>query len=504
MEARMAGHEVLLTVEEMRRAESAASGGGSTLPLMRAAGRAVASAAQAVAPQGRILVIAGRGNNGGDGFVAARHLRETGREVAVMLLCARETLRGDAATVAAEWDGPVLAFDPGALGGCSLLIDAIFGAGLDRPIKGVPADLIEAINAGPIPVLSVDLPSGINADTGAVMGCAIRARHTVTFFRRKPGHLLLPGRQHCGRVQVADIGVGEAVLDSVGARTVANGPELWRGAVPVPQLDGHKYSRGHAVVVSGGASSTGAARLAARGALRVGAGLVSVASPHDALAINAAALTAIMVRLVDSPDDLRALLSDRRIVSLVIGPGSGVGERTRAMVLAAAGAGRALVLDADALTSFAESRDSLIGSLQAAGVAVLTPHYGEFARLFPDLASLPSKLDKARRAAALSHAIVVLKGPDTVVAAPDGRAAIAGNAPPWLATAGSGDVLSGIIAGLLAQGVPGFDAASMGVWLHGEAGLEFGPGLIAEDLPEAMPAVLRRLFAACGAGQTTA
>jgi hydroxyethylthiazole kinase-like uncharacterized protein yjeF len=496
--------DVLLTAEEMRRAENAASGGGSTLALMRAAGLAVASTALALAPQGRILVIAGRGNNGGDGFVAAGQLLAAGRDVAVMLLCARETLRGDAATVAAEWPGPVLAFDAAALGGYSLLIDAIFGSGLDRPIKGSPADLIHAVNLGQTPVLSVDLPSGINADTGAVMGCAIRARDTVTFFRRKPAHLLVPGRQHCGRVHVADIGIGDAVLDGIGARTFANGPQLWRGAVPMPHPEGHKYARGHAVVVSGGASSTGAARLAARGALRAGAGLVSVASPQDALAINAAALTAIMVRLVESPQDFTALLSDRRIVSLVIGPGSGVGERTCAMVLAAAYAGRALVLDADALTSFAQCQDSLFGSLRAAAVAVLTPHDGEFARLFPDLVSLPSKLERARRAAARAHAIVVLKGPDTVVAAPDGRAAIANNAPPWLATAGSGDVLSGIIAGLLAQGVPGFEAASMGVWLHGEAGLEFGPGLIAEDLPEAMPAVLRRLFATCGADQTTA
>jgi ADP-dependent NAD(P)H-hydrate dehydratase / NAD(P)H-hydrate epimerase len=490
----------VLTTTEMGQADRLAIAGGTPgFALMLSAGQAVAQAAMDLVEQGPILVIAGRGNNGGDGFVAAAELAARGRDVSVILLCERDTLKGDVALAARGWKNPVLPFNPQAIGAPALIIDALFGAGLDRPVKGDPLTVIEAINASGVPVLGVDLPSGINGSTGAVMGAAVRATETITFFRRKPGHLLFPGRLHCGRVRVADIGIDAAVLKEIRPTTFENVPELWRNAFPVPRIDGHKYARGHAIVVSGDLSATGAARLAARGALRAGAGLVTVASPRDALAINAAALTAVMVRAIDAAAEFADLITDRRLNACVIGPGTGVGQRTRDLVLAALSARPALVLDADALTSFGDAPERLFEAIKTTDSpqVVLTPHEGEFPRLFSDMSNknpVRSKLERVRIAAERSGAVVLLKGPDTVIAAPDGRAAIAANAPPWLATAGSGDVLAGMIGGLLAQGVPAFEAASIGVWMHGEAGSEAGPGLIAEDLPEVLPAVFRRLY----------
>jgi ADP-dependent NAD(P)H-hydrate dehydratase / NAD(P)H-hydrate epimerase len=359
--------------------------------------------------------------------------------------------------------------------------------------------MIEAINANGAPVLAVDLPSGINGTTGSVMGVAVRATETVTFFRRKPAHLLLPGRVHCGRVRVADIGIDAKVLAEIQPKTFENLPSFWRQSLQVPQIDGHKYDRGHAVVVSGGLAATGAARLAARGALRAGAGLVTLASPRDALAVNASALMAVMVRAVDTVIEFAEMLGDKRFNACVIGPGAGVGERTRDFVLTALSAKRSVVLDADALTSFADAPDRLFEAIKDSHdpQVVLTPHEGEFPRLFSDISNkhpFRSKLERVRAATERCGAVVLIKGPDTVVASPDGRATIAANAPPWLATAGAGDVLSGIISGLLAQGVPAFEAASIGVWMHGEAAREAGPGLIAEDLPETLPAVTRHLY----------
>ena len=490
----------ILTTAEMERADRLAIAAGTPgFSLMLSAGQAVAEAAMDLVEEGPILVVAGRGNNGGDGFVAAAELAARGREVSVILLCERDSLQGDAASAARGWKFPVLPFNPQAIGRPALIIDALFGAGLNRPVKGDPLGMIEAINANGAPVLSVDLPSGVNGTTGAVMGVAVRATETVTFFRRKPAHLLLPGRIHCGRVRVADIGIDAVVLEEIQPQTFENIPPSWQKSFPVPQIAGHKYARGHAVIVSGDIAATGAARLSARGALRAGAGLVTLASPRDAFAVNAAALTAVMVRATDTVVEFAELLTDRRLDTCVIGPGAGVGARTRDFVLTALSAERRLVLDADALTSFADAPVRLFQAIKAMPdpLVVLTPHDGEFPRLFSDISNKNpnrSKLERVRAAAERSGAIVLLKGPDTVVASPDGRATIAANAPPWLATAGAGDVLTGMIAGLLAQGVPAFEAASIGVWMHGEAAREAGPGLIAEDLPEVLPAVFRHLY----------
>jgi ADP-dependent NAD(P)H-hydrate dehydratase / NAD(P)H-hydrate epimerase len=465
--------------------------------LMEQAGRAVADAAGRHPPGTSVAVVAGPGNNGGDGFVAARVLAARAYPVRVLLVGEAGKLKGDAAQAARDWTGSVGPAEPAALAGARVVIDALFGAGLDRPVGGLPRAMIEAMNGSGARIVAVDLPSGINGGTGAVMGAAVKAAETVTFFRRKPGHVLLPGRLHCGKVHVADIGIRDDVLARVQPATFANAPALWARFMPIPRIEGHKYARGHAVVVSGGLAYTGAARLAARGALRAGAGLVTIASPREALAVNAAASLAVMVRPVDGPDELDRFLVDRRLNVVVLGPGGGVGEGMRALVRSALAGERAVVLDADALTSFAGTPELLTQWITArsGSVTVLTPHEGEFSRLFKSiLLESESKLEKARAAARHTGAIVLLKGPDTVVAAPDGRAAIADNAPPWLATAGSGDVLAGLVAGLLAQGMPPFAAASAAVWLHGEAANAVGPGLISEDLPEALPRVYERLF----------
>jgi ADP-dependent NAD(P)H-hydrate dehydratase / NAD(P)H-hydrate epimerase len=488
----------LLNTAEMAEADRLTIASGVPgIDLMERAGLAIADAVGARhATSGRVAVVAGPGNNGGDGFVAARLLAERGYSVQVLLLGEVGRLRGDAAIAANRWKGPVAAAKSDSLTGFQVVVDALFGAGLDRPVEGTARALIETMNAGPAPVVAVDLPSGINGSSGAVMGAAVEAVQTITFFRKKPGHLLLPGRLHCGAVSVADIGIPATVLARIRAKTFENTPDLWFPAFPVPRVAGHKYDRGHAVVVSGPSWSTGAARLAGRGALRAGAGLVTIASPREALAINAAANLAVMVRSVDGARELSAFLADRRFNALAIGPGVGVGEATCELVLAALSGDRAVVLDADAITSFAGHPERLAKAISARGgkATILTPHEGEFSRFFwalDERTKVGSKLERARLAAAITGATVLIKGADTVVAAVDGRASIASNAPAYLATAGAGDVLTGIATGLLAQGMPAFEAACAAVWLHGEAATAVGPGLISEDLPEALPRVYR-------------
>jgi hydroxyethylthiazole kinase-like uncharacterized protein yjeF len=490
----------LLTTAEMQKADRLTIAGGVLgIDLMERAGRAVAEVVAAHYPGSqRVTVVAGPGNNGGDGFVAARHLAERGYRVTVLFIGEAAKLKGDAALAAKSWHGGATT-DSGFLATADVLVDALFGAGLDRPVEGVPHAAIETMNALAKPIVAVDLPSGINGTSGAVMGVAIKAAQTVTFFRKKPGHLLLPGRLHCGAITVADIGIPDRVLGQIAPKTFGNVPALWRGEFPLPKADGHKYSRGHAVVVSGPIWSTGAARLAARGALRAGAGLVTIASPRDALAVNAAASLAVMVRPVEGAGELERFLADQRLNAVALGPGLGVGEGTCALVLAALDGDRAAVLDADALTSFAEKPERLAHALKSRSPSgtILTPHEGEFSRYFGALdqnTKVGSKLERARLAATLTGSVIVLKGADTVIAAPDGRAAISANAPPYLATAGAGDVLAGIATGLLAQGMPAFEAAAAAVWLHGEAAKTFGPGLIAEDLPEQLPKLYGGLF----------
>ena len=480
----------LLTPEEMMLADRAAVAGGvSEIALMEAAGRAVAEAVAARWSARPVTVLCGPGNNGGDGLVAARHLAVEGWPVRLALLGDRERLAGAAAHHAARYRGAIEPLAPAMLDGAGVVIDAIFGAGLSRPIDGSAGAIVEALNKSRLPVAAIDVPSGVDGATGEIRGAAPRADITVTFFRKKPGHLLYPGRGFCGTTRLAQIGIPDSVLGEIAPRAFENGPPLWLGAYPWPQAEDHKYRRGHAVVF-GGAELTGAARLAARAAARVGAGLVTVAAPEAAWPIYASALMGIIVRSMRAPEDFATLIGDERVRAMVVGPGAGVTPATRAAALAALGTRRALVLDADALTAFAKSSEALFGAVK--GPTVLTPHEGEFARLF---GCEGDRLSRARTASKQAGAVIVLKGPDTVIAAPDGRAAINANAPPDLATGGTGDVLGGLIAGLLAQGLAPFEAACAGCWLHGEAAREFGPGLVADDLIDTLPPALRRLKA---------
>ena len=433
-------------------------------------------------------VLCGPGNNGGDGFVVARLLAQAGWPVRVGLLGRLEDLTGDARHHAALWDGTVQPIGPDLVAGACLVVDAVFGSGLSRPLQGAARDALHAAKVSGTPIVAIDVPSGVSGDSGADLG-ATPADLTITFFRKKPGHLLLPGRSLCGEVVVADIGISPRVLDAIRPSCFENGPPLWRHALPVSNPDGNKFSRGHALLYGGG-TMTGAARMAARAAARAGAGLTSIAVPERAWAVYAGALTSIMVRPLASEADLAPLLADARITAMLIGPGAGIADQTREHALAMLRTGRPVLLDADAITVFQHDPPSLFDAI--AGPCVLTPHEGEFARVFQ---LYGDKLTRARAACRLSGAVIVLKGSDTVVAAPDGRAAINANAPGTLATAGAGDVLGGIILGLLAQGMRAFEAACAGVWMHGAAAAAFGPGLMAEDLPDLLPGVLRGLLA---------
>jgi hydroxyethylthiazole kinase-like uncharacterized protein yjeF len=506
----------LLTAAEMRAAEAAAIARGAATgrELMERAGRAVAAAVRAEWPElarapHRAVVLCGPGNNGGDGYVVARELAAEGWEVTVAALGDPGRLPPDAAAMRAAWQGATVPADPlpaAALAEADLVVDALFGTGLARPLEGLGA-LLAALAASPARVVAVDVPSGLCADSGRVLGRAggpgagsVRADLTVTFHRAKPGHYLAEGPAACGRLVVADIGIAPP-----GASPA---PAALRLAAPAPALfdkrGGHKYAHGHALILAGGPGEGGAARLSARGALRIGAGLVTVACPLPALAENAARLDTVMLRPLHDGAALARLLDDRRFTALCLGPGMGY-ARARDLVPVALGSGRAVVLDADALSAWAEDPRALFARLHP-GV-VLTPHGGEFARLFPDLAerlSAPatagpawSKVEATREAARRAGCTVLHKGPDTVIAAPDGRAVLSAavyeRAAPWLATAGSGDVLAGFICGLLARGLEPLDAAEAAAWAHVEAARAHGPGLIAEDLPEMLPRVFRGL-----------
>lgn len=471
--------------------------------LMERAGRAVADAVDRRTPPGaRILVLCGPGKNGGDGFVAARLLARRGRPVTLALAGDRERLSGDAAEMAAAWTGPIEPIEAIMPSDYGLIVDALFGAGLSRPLEGAVAVLVEAVNAAGRPVVAVDVPSGLSGDTGESEGPAIQATETVTFFRLKPGHLLMPGRSLCGVITIAEIGIRADLVFAPQKPPLLfrNEPGLWRTHWPAHELDTHKYRRGAVLVVAGGLAGVGAPRLGARAALRIGAGLATIACRPEALAAHAArGPDALMQRAVADSAALERLLAEKRLSAVLLGPALGLDGEAREAVAAVLRSSVPAVLDADALTIVAGTAASTRRQIARRGVpCVLTPHEGEFARLFGE-SGAGSKLERARLAAAGIGAVIVLKGADTVIAAPDGRAAINKTGCPALATAGSGDVLGGMVAGLLAQGMPGFEAACAAVWLHGRAGEAMGVGLIADDLPEAVPTLLRELQGICRA-----
>ena len=481
----------ILTVEEMAQADAGAVASGvPSLTLMEAAGEGVVREIRKRWTRRSVLVLAGPGNNGGDGFVIARRLKALNWPVRVQLCNGASPLKGDAKQNADLWDGPVDAFGDSFLEDAELIIDAVFGAGLKRDVsEAVAAVLQKAQNSG-APIVAVDMPSGVDGNTGEVRGHASPAVLTVTFFRKKPGHLILPGRGLCGEIVVKDIGIPPALLNKIAPLTVENGPGVWSAKVPKPDLATHKYARGHLLIL-GGDKMTGAAQLAAGAARRVGAGLVSIATPPEALDIYRSGNPGnLIVELADA-DAFSQILADNRKNCVLIGPGSGVSHRTRSQVISVLKSKRPVVLDADALTVFKDDPEKLFSCISGSGISgscVLTPHEGEFDRLF-DLRG--DKLSKCRDAAKISGAVVLLKGADTVIADPTGAAAINGNAPAFLATAGSGDVLAGIIGGLLTQGMTGFEAAAAGAWMHGAAGTSAGDHVIAEDLANHLPSLPR-------------
>ncbi len=468
---RLHDRAALLTPEQMGQADKAAARQGHAGPaLMAAAGRAVARAIQRRVSRCRVLVLAGPGNNGGDGYVAARLLAQDGWPVRLAAL-APPRAGSDAAGAARLWRGPAAAFTPEEAARADVVVDAVFGAGLIRPVDGVVAATLRAAKR----IVAIDVPSGLDGATGLTLGYAPAAELTVTFFRLKPGHLLLPGRELCGRIELADIGIPDAVLDGIAPASFANLSTLWR--LPALTADSHKYTRGHVTVV-GGAKMTGAARLAAEAARRAGAGMVTIAACGAADTYRSGEPGLLVSEAV-----IPGLLTDDRRKVWVCGPGLGADDARRVFPALLA-ANRIVVGDADVFSAFAGNPDGL------RGVAVLTPHAGEFARVFG--APAHDRLSAARAAAARTGAVVLLKGADTIITAPDGRAAINLSAPPWLATAGAGDVLSGLIGGLLAQGMPAWEAAAAGAYLHGRAAALAGPGLIVEDL---LPALIRALAA---------
>lgn len=505
----------LLTAAEMQAVDARAiEGGADGFALMRRAGEAVARhVRRRASPDARVAIVAGPGNNGGDGAVAARALEDAGFGQVTLLRAGGEPRPGsDAERAFADWTGTTCRAESAddaldVIDAADVVVDALFGAGLSRDLDGPFAELVRVMDAragrGAL-LVAVDLPSGLDGDAHVVRGVAVRATLTVTFVRPKIAHCLHPGRGLCGETVVEDIGMPaaalRAVLDAAEARCDINDPALWRDALPRPDATAHKFRRGHVLVRGGPPHQTGAARLSADAALRTGAGLVTIASARAALPIVAAHVTAVMLRPADDTDDWRALLDDDRLRAVVVGPGNGVDAGTADAVDAALASGHACVLDADALTCHeavgGREASGLLDALRAADAPlVLTPHEGEFERLFghTDIGTLPSRLHRARAAAALAGAVVVLKGADTVVAAPGGRATVNVNAPPWLATAGAGDVLAGTIGALLAQGMDAFDAASAAVWLHGEAARALGWPLTAEQLAPAIARALGRL-----------
>lgn len=481
---------VLVLPSEMAEIDKRAVGSGiDGYRLMSAAGHAIAAAVLRLQPGAkRVAILCGPGNNGGDGYVVARVLRECGVAIGVFSLVDQRSLKGDALTAREDLGGIVEPLEDYRPCSGDVIVDALFGAGLSRRVPAIVDTLAQVAAARRIPIIAVDLPSGIDGRTGRVLGAAFRASHTVTFVCRKPGHVLMPGRTFCGTIEVIDLGIPARVVASVASRSLQeNGPHIWHGHTRPADFSGHKFTRGHLTVFSGGALSSGAARLSAAAGLKAGAGLVTIAAPEEALATNAAHLTSIMLHRIDEQEDLADWLSDNRHATFVLGPG--FGDLVKARHYVGMLRDRKVVLDADGITAFRDSPESLFPIFTDGGTRlVMTPHEGEFSRLFPDLVSDDnlSKVERAREAARRSHAVIVYKGADTVVAAPDGRAVINTNAPPWLATAGSGDTLAGIIGAHLAQGMPAFEAAAAGVWRHGRAGQKLGEGLTADHLADAL------------------
>jgi NAD(P)H-hydrate epimerase len=486
--ASAASPHALLDAASARALDAAAIAAGTpAAELMERAGAATAAAIAARWQPMSVLVLAGPGNNGGDGYVVARCLRESGWPVRVAAFGDASKLSGPAAIAAGRWAGPVEAAGPDCLAGAGLVVDALFGTGLSRALEGQVKATVERLNGLCLPVAAVDIPSGIDSDTGAILGAAVRADLTVTFFRRKPGHLLLPGRDLAGEIVTDELGVDPAIYAAIPVDLFANAPGLWADAFPWPTAQSQKYTRGHALIL-GGTRMTGAARLAAHAAQRIGAGLVTVAADPSVVALYAAWRADLLISPLATDDDFGGLLDDKRISGVLLGPGAGADARLKQSMTAALEAQTRLVLDADSFTILADRSNGLLDRLHANVLS--TPHEGEFARVF--YPPVP-RLGSAIRAAHETGATILLKGSDTIVAGPNGKAVINSGAPPDLATGGSGDVLAGLAVGLAANRLPPMLSAIISCWIHARAASLFGPGLIAGDIANLVPDVLKEL-----------
>ena len=488
----------LLTPEEMGNADHLAAtlNREDSFKLMERAGQAIADIVLNDYRQCRkIAVLCGPGNNGGDGYMAAHILKSHGFEPTIFAL-GTPRAGSDAEKAAALWGAKHLAFDNfSSPQDFDVVIDALYGAGLDRPLEQSLQEKLKSLNESGIPVIAVDLPSGVFGQNGAIKGEAVKASKTVTFFRLKPGHACYPGRLQCGEIRLADIGIPEKVLETIKPTRFINFPSLWLKNWPELDYDTHKYRRGHAVVFSGHQSSTGAARLAAHAAARSGAGLVTIVSPEDALLVHEMHLTSIMLKEMGSDTEILDFLENRKVRSVILGPAFGSLERALSIIEVVLLKSKifTLVLDADALTAMAGKGEEIFALIKQSPVnVILTPHEGEFQRVFPSVAHTEdlSRIEKAAKAATVSGSVVVYKGADTIIASPDGRLAVNVNGAPFLATAGAGDVLSGIIGGLSAQKMLPFEAACAGAFLHARCAEHFGHGMIAEDIVSAIPLVL--------------
>jgi ADP-dependent NAD(P)H-hydrate dehydratase / NAD(P)H-hydrate epimerase len=472
----------LVTPSEMKHVEALAPAHGVSLRmLMENAGRAVAAEIIARYPQRPVTVLCGPGNNGGDGFVIARLLNDLGWPVTLHLLGERAKLTGDALAMSKLWSHPIKSIDDDFAG--ALIVDAIFGIGLARDF---PEALANRINSFGTDVVSVDIPSGVDALSGAIRGAAVKADLTVTFYRQKPGHVIWPGRSYCGEIVTTELGLPETATTQIASKLWINSPPL----LPLPALDAHKYSRGGAVIWSGDALHSGASRLAAWAAQRAGAGIVCLAGPRDGLLVHAHHVSSILLHEIKETSDIENLLGGKKYSACCFGPASGTSDAHRRIAMGMIASGKKIVLDADAFTLFAGNRDMAFRMMKQFDDtrAVLTPHSGEFERLFPDLVDgYSAPIDRARAAAEMTGAVVVLKGPSTIIAAPSGETALQAEAPSKLATAGSGDVLAGLITGLMAQGMSPFAAAQAGVWLHADAARKIPhQAMTAEELVHAI------------------
>lgn len=484
----------ILSVEQMYEADRRAiEGGVAGIILMENAGQGIAAHMEKGWDKCTVLVLCGPGNNGGDGYVVARALSEAGWPVQVAAYGDPKSLKGDAYAMYEKYEGDVGGWSDIDLDDVDLVVDGIFGAGFRGDLPAEMVDVFDEITACEIPVVAIDVPSGMNGSTGDASEGTLFCDLTVSFFRPKTGHLLYPGRSHTGLLEIVDIGIPDTVLEVIDIETFENDEELWLDAMPQMQETAHKYDRGHAAVVGGGMSSTGAAKIASKTALRSGAGAVTVVTPPSALMSYSIALEAVMVKAVESAEDFGAWLTTKRIAAVLIGPGNGVHDRTRSFVETALSLECVVVLDADALTAFADSASDLFDLIgnKTGGPVILTPHEAEFKRLF-DIEG--SAIERCRFAANQSGAIVLLKGASTVIAEPKGRLVVNTNAPQWLATAGSGDALAGIITGLAAASDDFFSMVCAAAWIHGETGNRFGPGLIAEDMSHIIPSILSDIY----------